>query len=380
MSSERIIIPQDSHKGFVYVREKEIALKINHDQKGFVPPKMEEYLRNLQEQSNFNFANLILVAKNALFFMQGSTHMALRKETLKVFGKKSIQNWEIEIEKIVDAHLCSLENCSTVDVVRQYTTPIFTEITQQILGIHPIDKDKFDFWTQQLQVLLQPLLPIRELLRMEDAFSDIIAQVKNVPIDNKISATLPATLLEVLKNSNLVDFTEDDAIATTIVVYGAAINLSQTLANIIWHILSGPPEIKTKAKDKEWVISNMEYLIKIGASPKYIHAISATDQQIEHKSFKKGDNVLLDLLEIHDVGCPFSKQNLWDRDAISKQDHMAFGTGIHFCIGAFLTRIVIEKSIPVLFSKFPDMEIIEKVPQLTSNNQTIIIKSLPVNI
>lgn len=380
MSSERIIIPQDSHKGFVYVREKEIALKINHDQKGFMPPNMEEYLRNLQQQTNYNFSNLILIAKNALFFMQGSTHMALRKESLKVFGKKSIQNWEKEIEKVVDTHLCDFEKSLTVDLVKQYTTPLFIDITQQILGIHPTDRDKFDFWTQQLQVLLQPLLPIRELLRMEDAFNDIIAQVKNAVTDNEQSATLPATLLQVLKNASLIDFNDDDAIATTIVVYGAAINLSQTLANIIWHILNGPPEIRTKAKDKEWVIENMEYLIKIGASPKYIHAISAVDQQIEHTTFKRGDNVLLDLLEIHDVGCPFSKQNLWDSDSIRNQDHMAFGTGIHFCIGAFLTRIIIEKSIPVLFSKFPGMKSIEKVPQIVSNNQTIIIKSLPVNI
>ncbi|RXG13113.1 cytochrome P450 [Leeuwenhoekiella aestuarii] len=378
MKSNRIVHPKKSHPGFVYVRDWQTAHTINQDFANFGPPDMGEYLIQLQQKTDKDLSTLIAISRNALFFLKGDRHKQLRKETLKVFGKKNIKQWESVIDKTVTEYLQFLKHQNNPDLVAHYTHPIFAEITKKILGIEVRDQEQFDYWTLQLQTLVEPLLPVRELERMNQAYKMLIADTKISPRQNKENPFNGITLIESLKRARIENFNETDAFAATIVTYGAAINLSQTLANIIWHLLNAPAPIRALAAQETWVAANMEYLIKIGASPKYIHAISKKDQNILNTPLKKGDNVLLDLLEIHEIGCPFTNQNLWDKNQIQNDTHMAFGTGIRFCIGSILTKSVLQKAIPQIFKAFPNIKARDAAPKISPLKQTLIIPSIPL--
>jgi cytochrome P450 len=41
-------------------------------------------------------------------------------------------------------------------------------------------------------------------------------------------------------------------------------------------------------------------------------------------------------------------------------NHIAFGGGIHFCLGAPLARLEMSRSIPALFERFPNIQLVEK--------------------
>jgi cytochrome P450 len=373
--SEKLIIAENSHNGFIYVNDINIALEVNKNE-DFVPPNMEKYLTDLQSATGKDLSNLILVSKNALFFLSGNQHIKLRKKIMNSLGKVSIQKWIPAFDQAIARALLNLKQSSSPDIVHDFTYPIFLETTQKVLGIKPEDPLEFDFWTQQLQTLLQPLLPLRKLMKMESALGDLLNQIRKSNESNFQGS--PKSLLQELKSFNLENYTEDDALATILVIYGASINISQTLANIVWHILSAPEQIRLNAKDPVWIKNNLEYLIKVGASPRYIHSISLKDIQIGEQNFMKGDNVLIDLLEIHQVGCPFSKQKTWDKAELSKNTHIAFGKGAHFCVGAFQSRVLIERAIPQLFANFPNLTIMTGPPDIGSNKQTVFLKSLKV--
>lgn len=375
--SEKIIKAQHSHPGFTYVNDIDIAGKVNRNEH-FVPPHMEKHLTDLQSASGMDFSNLILVSGNALFFMSGGRHIKLRKKIMNTLGKAQISEWNPVFDKAIDDALLKLRNSPDPDIVADFTYPLFLETTQRVLGIRPGDPEKFDYWTQQLQTLLQPLLPIRELIKMENAFGDLLNQMRErqrLPDEES-----PKSLLMELMDFDLEAYSEDDVLATILVLYGASINISQTMANIIWHLLSAPHAIRECAQDPVWIRNNLEYLIKIGASPRYIHSISLTSQDICGQNFSKGDNVLIDLLEIHSVGCPFAKEKSWSEEELADNSHIAFGKGIHFCVGAFQSRVLIEKAIPRLFTSFLKMTRVTDKPDVSGNRQTVILKSLKVQL
>lgn len=374
-SAEKIIKPQNSHPGFIYLDDLDIANEVNKSG-DFAPPHMQKYLTDLQSASGFDFSNLILVSGNALFFMSGERHIKLRKKVMNTLGKAKLGEWIPVFDQAIDQAVQQLRNSSEPDIVADFTYPLFRETTQLILGIRPKDPVKFDFWTQQLQTLLQPLLPLRELKKMEAGFADLMNQMRKRQI--LLNEKSPKSLLAELMDFDMEDYTEDDVLGTILVLYGASINISQTMANIIWHLLSAPDVVRKQAQDPVWVSDNLEYLIKIGASPRYIHSISQTDKTINGQIFNKGDNVLIDLLETHAVGCPFSKQKSWSEEETSDNSHIAFGKGIHFCVGAFQSRVLIERAIPRLFEKFPEIIKLTAIPEVSDNKQTVILNSIKV--
>ncbi|WP_222535577.1 cytochrome P450 [Pedobacter polysacchareus] len=376
-STEKIIRPELSHPGFTYINDIDIANEVNKNS-DFVPPPMEKYLLELQAASGRDFSNLILVSGNALFFMSGNKHIQLRKKVMNTLGKGNINKWIPIFDEAIDAAILSLKNSGTPDIVADFTYPLFLETTQRVLGVRPNDPERFDYWTQQLQTLLQPLLPLRQLIKMEAGFGDLLDQMREKEIGEKEDN--PASLLSELRDFRLEGYSEDDVLATILVLYGASVNISQTMANVVWHLLSAPEAISACAKDPAWVTNNLEYLIKISASPRYIHSISMTNKKIGGLDFSKGDNVLIDLLEVHNVGCPFAKEKSWTKEELSNNSHIAFGKGIHFCVGAFHSRVLIERAIPKLFASFPKITKLTDVPDVSDQKQTVILNSLKVSL
>ena len=60
--------------------------------------------------------------------------------------------------------------------------------------------------------------------------------------------------------------------------------------------------------------------------------------------------------------------------------HLAFGHGLHRCIGAALSRTILRQAIPALFERYPDMVFAGGPRAHSRNSQTVILTSLPVDL
>ncbi len=364
-----------THKGFIYIQDIETAYKISLAE-GFRSPTMESHLRAIQNEGKIDLTYLTLVSKNALFFMSQDRHLELRNKVLKHIGPAKMKKWEQIIDQIINEQINSITETTSVDLIKQFTYPLYRKATQRLLGVNSSNPENFEYWVTRLQELLEPLLPIRTLKQMEVAFKDLIIQLKaGNSLKEEINENPPSLLSELL-NWNNPKFNQDDIFSAVLVLYGASINVSQTLANIIYHLLSAPNSIRESASDPKWVKNNLEYLIKIGASPKYVHRIATKDQKFGEYFIAEKDNVLLDLPAIHSNGCPYQNSEKWEENILQKKFHLAFGQGIHYCVGAGYSRFIIRKAIPVLFNKFKNIDLQSKTPDLGNLNQAVSLNSL----
>jgi cytochrome P450 len=105
--------------------------------------------------------------------------------------------------------------------------------------------------------------------------------------------------------------------------------------------------------------------VAAAASPRFIYRIARVSGELDGMAFAAGDTMQLHLADINlELGA----------------GHLAFGHGLHRCIGAALSRLMIRKAVPALFTRYPDLCFAGSEPRYVANSQTIILSDLPCRL
>ena len=345
----------------VEVRDIGEARAIVNDDSAWSPPLMEPYLRALSERSGRDFSTAARIARNAMFFMSGPRHGALRREVAACLGSNRLACWQPFIAAQTAAALDRLATSDDPDLIADFADPLFRRVAQPILGIAPRDPDRFNALAPELQEILEPWLPIRRLEQVQQVFSQALEELEVTG-----QSDLPGPpLLAHLMDRDLPDFDEVDIKAVVLVLYGASFNLSHTLGNVLHQLLSLPPELRQQAADPQWVEAELEALIAGCASPKYIYRMARSPERLGDLEIGRHETLRLQLLSIN-------------RGATT--GNLAFGHGLHRCVGAALSKRMLKVAVPALFSRFPDMSLIPQPHGYHDMTQTVALSKLPCRL
>lgn len=340
------------------IREMQSARQVVTDNINFRPPRMEEHLTALAERSGSDLSTAISIARNAMFFMDGERHLALRRAIADKLGKNRLAAWDSVIDTALTQILDELETQQSPDLAKNFADRLRVDAVSKILGITSQDPTRFEVLAPSLQDVLTPWLPMRELERMQGIFHEALAL-----LDTSSSFhSNPPSLLQSLLAAPPDGFTGDDLKAAILVLYGATFTLSHTLANILHWILTRPPEERALANDPSWIDSRLEQLLALCPGPKYIYRMVNKDLTVAGVPMRAGDTARLPLLTIN-------------RGVTT--GHMSFGHGLHRCIGAALSRQLIRRAIPALFSRFPNLTLIPQGQVYYPMSQTVALHTLP---
>nr|WP_276583959.1 cytochrome P450 [Pseudomonas sp. RIT-PI-AD] len=155
------------------------------------------------------------------------------------------------------------------------------------------------------------------------------------------------------------DFDRADAIALTATLLVAGQTTSQTLGNILLHLLQAPAAARVQAADPAWVARHLETLLRLHASPQFIDRVATEDRRIGGCPFRAGDHVHMHLPSINRDPDAFP----WEEGGEASVAHLSFGTGIHKCPGAAYGRMVIRTALPRLFARYPQLRLDIDQPQ-----------------
>lgn len=361
------------------VRELEIARKVfgnvNLISEGAA---LVAYIDEVQEKCDINLEYLALVVRNFPFFMEGERHMAMRQRVLKHMGVNAkLKPWAPYIDDRLASALRELETKKEADLLADFISPFLQETTCTVLGILTEDPHKFEQCASLAEQLLNPLLPLRVLKKMEVSFAGFFEEILSREPSSREDGNVP--LLSELLKAPIPEYSRADISAFVLVVYAGTIALRYTLGNIILRILSGPESIKKKAADKEWVQANLDHLIRESVAVKKVSRTSKVRQEVGGLSLHKGETVLIDMQAIHhgtDSGCPLHKESKWDEETLKQNAHLAFGKGSHYCLGANYSKFILEKVLPAFFKKYPDIRLVDPTPDVMNHTQMIGVKTL----
>lgn len=344
------------------VGDHDLARRIAADDTVFGPPDMTEHLRSLQIASGKDLSVAIRIARNAPFFLSGERHRAIRLLTLDIMGNNRLPAWTPFIDETVEGLLEALSSGRDADLIGDFCEPLFRTVTQHVLGLHPSDPARFDAIAPNLQDLLEPLLSLRNIVRLQGVCAELLDLT--AAGQRQLRPDLPPSLLARLIAQAPEGFDRDDCHALALVLYGASFNIAYTLGNALRRLADIPSDRRVELLDP----SNAGWLdrdvLPNAASPRFIYRTARIDGEIDHVTFTRGDTMQLHLDQIN---------------AGRGAGHLALGHGLHRCLGASLARLLMRRALPAFTARFPNFTLTGE-PSLMPNSQTRVLGALAANL
>lgn len=346
----------------IEIGRESVARQVVNDERLWGPPSMVEHLEAVQRKTGIDLPNATCLARNALFFLSGERHARIRLTVTECLGGNRLVHWQPAIDAAVVTALETLEGSAKPDLILDFADPLFKGVMKPILGVRPRDPSRFDALAPLIQDVLQPLLPLRELMRLEDILGELLDLMQ---MPERTAAPAVAPLLSHLAATRTPEIADIDLKALVLVLYGASFNTRHTLGNVLHHVLTMAPETRADAHEPSWINARLETLISLCAAPKYIYRVAREDTSLGNMAVRRNDTLRLKLLTL-------------DRDRGS--GHLAFGHGLHHCVGASLARRVLRSALPALFGRHPRIALEPQRHEYQQMSQTVALATLPCRL
>jgi len=327
----------ENKEGMIVIKDYDTASEVLKSS-NFIVPDLLDFVDRLIEASGRDLSMLRLFIHSSPFFLEGKRHASLRKIGANFLSPENYELWSTFFQSQIDSILDNLQKHHEFDLVKDIGIPVFTELFRPYLGVYPIDEKEFDKKATVLQKLIEPMLSINKLQQVNNDLSELMLNLSLETSDK----TTSSSLLEQLMSGDF-ELTLDEKKAFLIVLYAATAPLAQTIVNIL--VRAYEDQINT-----EELLKNIDKYILESAAPVYIHRIALEDIVINKTSISKGNTVLIEIAS-----------------AFKETKNFAFGSGKHFCLGAFISQKLICEIVPKFIRKYPNLQILSKQKDETNH-------------
>jgi cytochrome P450 len=309
-------------------------------------------------------------------------HTRLRGLVSKAFTPRVIERLRPHIQQIVDGLLDRVEGDRSMDLIEQFAYPLPVIVICEMLGVLVADHERFKGWGLDIArgldaIMLPPDSPVAErsvLARraLAEYFRGLIAERRAAPRDDMLSGLIAA-------EEAGDKLSEDELLATCILLLVAG---HETTVNLIGNgslaLLRHPDQMRRLREDPGLIVTAVEELLRFDGPVQRTARIPSEDVTIGGKTIGKGEMVMPFIGAADRDPAQFPDP---DRLDIGRQDnrHIAFGWGIHFCIGAPLARIEGQIAINTLLKRMPKLALATAEPEHRQSLTLRGLTSLPVS-
>lgn len=305
-------------------------------------------------------------------------HLEMRRVVHGYFTPKSMEAWRPFVQKAVKELLDAAEKKGRMDVMRDLATPLPVLVIAQMMGVPDEDRGYVRQLAEKLLYIgrgeYDRMKPLTEGMRgMVEYVSPLVEERMANPGDDFISVLASGekqgvfTRHEVLVNTSLL----------LLAGHETTINLlcNGTLAFMRhpdqWALLKRDPAGLAKTATEE--------CLRYDSPVISIQRIASEDVEMRGKTLNKRDRIRWFISAANRDPTKFAEPDKFDITRWPNQ-HVAFGSGVHHCLGATLARVEGQEVFKALAERFPGMRLenepLEYQPSITFRS----LKSLPVSL
>ena len=308
-------------------------------------------------------------------------HTRLRSLVSKAFTPRVVEGLRPRIQAIVDDLIARAEPAGSMDLIEEFAYPIPVNVICEMMGVPVRDHERFKGWSLDIARGLDSiwLPPDSEIPRrsatarhaISDYFRELIAQRRTSPRADLLSALIAAE--EAGDKLN-----EEELLATCILILIAG---HETTVNLIGNgvlaLLRHPAELSRLRATPGLITSGVEELLRYDGPVQRTARVASADATIGGHTIPQGDMVMPFIGAADRDPAHFPEP---DRLNLSRADnrHIAFGWGIHFCLGAPLARVEGQIAIDTLVRRLPRLALIGDSVEYRQSLTLRGLKTLPV--
>jgi cytochrome P450 PksS len=293
------------------------------------------------------------LARNMLD-LDAPDHTRLRTLVHKAFTPRRIEQLRDRIQILCDQLLEAAPRSGGLELMREYAVPLPVTIIAELLGIPPQDRAKFQRWSKSMvsvSASLDLLTAVPQIWLFMRYLRGLFAQRRAKPQDDLITALVQA--------EEAGDrLSEDELLAMVVILLIAG---HETTINLIGNgmlaLMQHPEQLNRLRQNPALIHSAIEELLRY-TSPVDMatERFAREDVAIGGVTIPRGDQVLAVLGSANRDERQFSHPDTLD---ITREPnkHLAFGQGVHYCLGSPLARLEAQIAVNTLLCRLPNLRL-----------------------
>ena len=297
----------------------------------------------------------------AMLFLDPPDHTRLRGLVSKAFTPRAIEQMRDRIGEIANELLDKVEGQSSFDLMTAFCQPYPTIVIAEMLGVDPKDQADFKRWTDDgVAAGFDPFASEETQKRakvareqLEEYLRKAIAERRAEPKDDLITALLHA--------EDEGNFFNDEEVVSMIALLLGAGNVTTTdlLGNGVKNLLQNPEQVRILRDDPSLVTNAVEEMLRYEGPVTFTGRIAVDDRELAGCPMHKGQSVTLAI-----GGANYDPRLHKDphKFDVTREDidHVAFGGGRRYCLGAPLARLEAQIGLKTLLDRFPNLRMPEQ--------------------
>ena len=279
-------------------------------------------------------------------------HGPIRRALLPAFNPKEVAKLEPFVRGVANRLLDDIAGRDEVDGAVDYAQLVPVEIMGHLFGVSPELGPQFRIWVDAMLKEGQIDIDIARTANREIQafFAGQLQKRRTEPADDLVSKVLEAEAT--LEDGTTRPFSERERIGALFVLMLGGIDTTwSTLGASLFHLGTHPEHLATLVEQPDLIPTAVEEFLRFYA-PVSIARVITEDAEIAGCPVKAGERVLLSYPSANRDGTVFDRPDevVLDRD---HNRHMAFGVGVHRCLGSNLARMELKVALEAWLAATP---------------------------
>lgn len=321
---------------------------------------------------------LFNMQSNWLLFKNPPDHTRLRGLVYKAFTPRMVEQLRSVIQRITDELLAKVQTNHQMELIADLAYPLPVTAIAEMLGIPEQDRHTFHEWSDALARSLDLTEDPAVYDRATAAAATFTAYLRELTARRRVEPhnDLISALVAVEEAGDHLSEAELYGTCSLLLIAGheTTINL---IGNGTLALLRHPEQLRLLQQKPTLIKTAIEELLRYDSPVQMTSRIVLEPLEISGQVFERGREVSFMLGAANHDPAVFANPATLD---ITRKNnpHLAFGSGIHYCLGAPLARLEGQIALETLFRRMPNLALTTETPSYRDNYVLRGLEVLPV--
>lgn len=304
------------------------------------------------------FGDSSIALDDNMLFADPPKHTRLRRIVNRAFTPRRIEVLRPRIQEITDALLDDCAADATVDLLPSFAFPLPLKVICELIGVPEEERDDVQEWCS---VVARTGFSKGDKARLAEAentlhryFQELIARKRENATDDLLSDLIRT-------QDEQGSLTDGELVSTLwVLLFAGHKTTAYLIGNAVFNLLTHRDQLQRITASPDLLPNAIEEIIRFDGSVEnatFRHALE--DITIAGTRIPKGSLVQIAITSANRDPERFEAPDTFDvtREGV-QSNHLGFGTGPHYCLGAPLARMEMQIALTSLFGRFPRIDLV----------------------
>jgi cytochrome P450 len=294
-------------------------------------------------------AGELRMARESFIGMDPPKHTQVRKLVSDHYTRNRVAQHEPAIRKMAEALFDRLEGRTQCDLMEEIATAVPRTVLGNLLGITSSQWERFSRWSETDGDSARLKEAIERLPVSADFLEELVSARRKSPSNDPLSS--------LVNGAPQGEFETDNMYASIgLMLSSGTVETSHLLGNAVLALLAHPEQLQQLRREPALIERAVEETLRYDAPVQMLLRRTKAAVELGGEELEEGTPLAVLVGSANRDEAVFQNAASFDLHR-PQQEHFGFGTGRHFCIGAWLARLIARITLELILERMPNLQL-----------------------